>query len=106
MFGGHFGGLVADFGGPDMLDLRGVDFLSNGFHTTLEWDQLTSGSTASGTLVVSDWPVGPTAYITLLGQYTAANFHIQNDGFGGTLVTDPPVSASNQNQLTLANAQH
>jgi hypothetical protein len=47
-----------------------------------------------------------TTDITLLGNYIAGNFHIQSDGAGGTLVTDPQVSASNQNQLTLANMQH
>jgi hypothetical protein len=46
------------------------------------------------------------ANITLLGQYTAANFNIATDGHGGTLVTDPPVSSSDQTQLALANTQH
>jgi predicted Rossmann-fold nucleotide-binding protein len=27
--------------------------------------------------------------LTLLGQYTAANFHLASDGHGGTIVTDP-----------------
>jgi hypothetical protein len=32
-----------------------------------------------------------TATINLIGQYVQANFHAQNDGFGGTLITDPPM---------------
>jgi hypothetical protein len=32
--------------------------------------------------------------LTLLGQYTAANFSATSDGFGGTLITDPPASSS------------
>jgi hypothetical protein len=35
------------------------------------------------------------------------NFHIQSDGAGGTLVTDPPVSApTEQNPIALLHAQH
>jgi hypothetical protein len=29
----------------------------------------------------------------MLGHYTIGNFHLANDGAGGTLVTDPPVSS-------------
>ena len=42
-----------------------------------------------GTLTVSDGT--HTANILLLGQYSAAQFHVTTDGNGGTLVTDPPV---------------
>ena len=50
--------------------------------------QLTSGSTGSGTLTVTDGTPATTANITLLGQYAASNFNIQTDGHGGTLVLD------------------
>ena len=36
----------------------------------------------------------PTANLTLLGQYTAANFYLASDGFGGTVVTDPLVGSA------------
>ncbi len=89
----HFGGLVAGFGVPDRLDLLDIPYVASGSGaTTSGWTQLTSGANASGTLTVSEG--GHVANITLLGQYTAANFHIQSDGLGGTLVTDPPVSSS------------
>jgi hypothetical protein len=58
---------------------------------------------ASGTLTVGNGTPATTTNITLLGQYVTANFHIQNDGAGGTLVTDPPVSSTDPNQLALAN---
>jgi len=32
------------------------------------------------------------AALHLLGQYTAGNFSIADDGHGGTLVTDPPLT--------------
>jgi hypothetical protein len=34
-----------------------------------------------------------TASLTL-GQYTAANFHLASDGYGGTIVTDPSLVGS------------
>jgi autotransporter passenger strand-loop-strand repeat protein len=88
----HFGGLVAGFNVPaDHLDLVNIAYISG--TTTSSWTQLTSGSTASGTLSISDGTPGTTANITLLGQYTAGNFHVTGDGAGGTLVTDPPVAS-------------
>jgi autotransporter passenger strand-loop-strand repeat protein len=98
----HFSsGLVAGFGLPDMLDLRDIAFISG--TTSVHWQQLTSGSAAGGTLTVGDGSPATTANITLLGQYAAGNFNIQNDGAGGTLVTDPPISTTTgSNPLTLA----
>jgi autotransporter passenger strand-loop-strand repeat protein len=48
-----------------------------------------SGNALSGTLTVADGT--HTATLALLGQYTAANFTLGNDGSGGTLVSDPPL---------------
>jgi autotransporter passenger strand-loop-strand repeat protein len=97
----HFGGLVAGFGMPDFLDLRDIPFTSG--VTSLSYASGNVGNT-SGTLTVTSG--GLSANLTLLGQYVAGNFNIQTDGAGGTLVTDPPVSASAQNQLALANTYH
>jgi hypothetical protein len=55
-------------------------------------DQLASGANAGGTPTVSSGAAVET--LTLLRQYTAANFSATSDGFGGTLVTDPPASSS------------
>jgi hypothetical protein len=30
------------------------------------------------------------ADLTLLGQYSTANFSLSSDGHGGTIITDPP----------------
>jgi hypothetical protein len=99
----HFGGLVAGFAQPDRLDLADIAFVASGTSaTTLSWQQLTSGSTGSGTLTVTDGTAATTAHITLLGQYAAGNFRIGTDGAGGTLVTDPPVSSpTGSSALTL-----
>ena len=92
-----FGGLVAGFGQPDLLDLRDVAFISGTTHAT--WTQ---NGTSSGTLAVTDGT--HTANITLLGQYMTANFHVSNDSHGGTFVSDPPVLAqTDPGPTTIAN---
>jgi autotransporter passenger strand-loop-strand repeat protein len=90
----HFGGLVASFSVPDVMDLADIPFVSSGGSggaTTVTWTQLTSGVTASGSLLVAQGT--HSANLTLLGQYVQGNFHILGDGGGGTLVTDPPLAA-------------
>ena len=98
----HFAGRIGGFQSVTLLDLSDIPFVAG--TTSATWNQVTSGSTASGTLGVTDGT--HSANITLLGQYVVANFHIQNDGHGGTVVMDPPVSATtDQNLIALAN-QH
>jgi hypothetical protein len=71
----------------------------------VSWTQLvSSGANASGTLTVSGG--GSSANLTLLGQYVTANFGIQSNGVGGTLVTDPPVAPTDANPVTLVNPHH
>jgi autotransporter passenger strand-loop-strand repeat protein len=77
-----FDGLVAGFKKPDSIDL--VDIPFNKSKTMDKWKQ----HGASGTLTVTEG--GHVADVTLLGNYATADFHLENDGVGGTLVTDPP----------------
>jgi autotransporter passenger strand-loop-strand repeat protein len=79
----HFGGLVAGFGQPDMLDLKDIAFGSGARVSFAE-----AGNNLSGTLTVTDGT--HTANIELLGQYTASQFAAASDNNGGTIVTDPP----------------
>jgi autotransporter passenger strand-loop-strand repeat protein len=83
----NYGGFVAGFGQPDFIDLRDIAFSSG---TTLSFTQA-PGNT-SGTLIVSDGT--HTANIMLLGQYTTAQVTKASDGMGGTLIGDPPMSAT------------
>jgi hypothetical protein len=46
----------------------------------------------SGTLTVRDGK--NEVDLTLLGQYSTANFSLASDGHGGTLITDPQTTAS------------
>jgi hypothetical protein len=82
-----FGGTISGFHLGDEIDLRSLGFTSG--VTTLSWTQLTSGS---GTLTVSSGAAIQT--LTLLGQYSQSSFNATSDGYGGTLITDPPVSNS------------
>jgi len=82
----HFGGLIAGFGQPDMLDLSDIAF-GAGTHVSF----VEAGSNASGTLSVTDGV--HTANLTLLGQYVTAQFTSGGDGHGGTQIGDPPVLA-------------
>ncbi len=85
-----FGGLVAGFGSPDLLDLRDIAFISG--TTSATWTQ---SDTSSGTLAVTD--SSHTANITMLGQYAADQFTAATDGHAGTVVTSiPPTLVINQ----------
>ena len=53
----------------------------------------TSTGVSAGNLTVTDGT--HTAQIALLGQYVTANFKLSDDGHGGTLVVDPPVTSGN-----------
>jgi autotransporter passenger strand-loop-strand repeat protein len=82
-----FTGTISGFGLPDQLDLRDIYF---GANTTKSY--FDAPSHTSGTLNVSDGV--HTAHITFVGSYVLAKFTLSSDGFGGTLVTDPPLTAS------------
>jgi len=83
----HFEGKISGFAQPDVFDLADISF---GVNTNLGFVE--ANNNAIGTLTVTDG--AHTANILLLGQYTAAQFHIADDGAGGTYVTDPPIIAS------------
>jgi autotransporter passenger strand-loop-strand repeat protein len=88
-----FHGLVAGFASPsgviEEIDLRDIAF---GKKTHLKFSE--AANHLSGTLTIQNG--SHTATLTLLGQYSAANFSLSSDGHGGTIVTDPTPSASQQ----------
>jgi hypothetical protein len=77
--------------GTSWLDLADIAFHS----ATTEASY--SGTTASGTLTVTDGT--HTAKITLLGNYTASTFTVSSDGHGGTKVVDPQLAGMPQSSL-------
>ena len=72
-----FTGAVAGLGTGDTLDLANIAFAT----ATLSY----SGSTSGGVLTVGDGTT--TAHITLVGNYSQANFHLAADAGGHTNVT-------------------
>ncbi len=81
----HFSGTVAGLATASQV----VDFADINVATLQALGY--TGNTQSGTLTVTDGT--HTAHLALLGNYTVADFHAGNDGSGGTLVIDPPVSS-------------
>jgi trimeric autotransporter adhesin len=86
-----FSGTIAGFASPagvnEAIDLRDIVFTSA---TTVKFTE--AANNTSGTLTVTDG--AHTANLTLLGQYSAANFSLSSDGNGGTLIKDPVGSAA------------
>jgi len=86
----HFSGSVAGLAtsGAQNVDLVDIDV------TTVNLVGYTSGGggNTSGTLTVSDG-LGHTTLLNLIGTYQLNDFHVSDDGHGGTLLTDPPVSS-------------
>ena len=85
--GSHISGAISGFHSGGAIDLRELAYAGT---STASWTQLTSGSSASGTLTVKEGASSVT--LTLVGSYTSGNFSVTSDGSGGTLVTDPPVT--------------
>jgi hypothetical protein len=86
-----FTGTINGFSGQDQIDLGDIGF---GANSTLGYTA--NADNSGGTLTVSDG--SHVANIALLGQYAASSFVTTGDGYGGTLITEPPAVA--QNQLT------
>jgi autotransporter passenger strand-loop-strand repeat protein len=87
--GSHISGAISGFHSGGAIDLRELAYAGT---STASWTQLTSGSSASGTLTVKEGASSVT--LTLVGSYTSGNFSVTSDGSGGTLVTDPPVGGT------------
>jgi hypothetical protein len=72
--------------GGSTLDLADISFISGTTKATY------SGTTASGTLTVTDGT--HTAKISLIGNYLGHTFTTTNDGHGGTTASDPARSGT------------
>jgi hypothetical protein len=87
---------VAGLTGQDTLDLRDIN------PTTVVTPSY-SGNSSGGTLTVTDG--GHSAHIALVGNYLASTFVASSDGYGGTAIVDPPLTASSQ-QTVLTQPPH
>jgi hypothetical protein len=80
-----FTGTVPNPTNSDAIDLTDIKFANL---TTETYAENSAGT--GGTLTVSDGT--NTASLQFMGNYQLANFIFQNDGSGGTLIVDPPVT--------------
>lgn len=83
----HFKGVITNFG--KLNTNQSIDLLDINPATATK--TFTPG--VPNVLTVKD-AAGHTAQLKFAGSYTAANFHLSDDGHGGTLLTDPPVAPS------------
>ncbi len=81
--GPQFAAAIHGFGGTDTIDLRDVNFAT----VRLGY----SGNATEGVLTVTNGT--NKAELTMFGNYKLADFHASNDGFNGTLITDPATHA-------------
>jgi hypothetical protein len=82
--------------GTNALDLRDIGFTSGVTKASY------SGSTASGTLTITDGT--HTAKIALIGDYIGSTFTVSSDSHGGTKVVDPPAAGAASASLAQAMA--
>ena len=83
-FTGQISGFTGTSATSDAIDLKGL-----AFDSAMQWVYTENSAGTGGSLTISE---GSTTVDTLnfAGNYTTANFNVQSDGNGGTLVTDPP----------------
>jgi hypothetical protein len=93
-FEGLIAGLASPHGVTEEIDLRDIAFGAGTKETFTE-----ASNHLSGTLTVTSG--SETAHLTLLGQYSTANFTLSSDLHGGTLVTDPSSSSGSAANLVL-----
>jgi len=86
-----FSGQISGFAGTsttsDAIDLKSITFDSE-----TKWTYTANSAGTGGALTIYE---GVTVVDTIefTGNYTTANFKVQSDSNGGTLVTDPPTSS-------------
>ncbi len=90
---GSISGLTSG-GGGGRLDFAAIPYTQG--QTSLSYTSSDPGNT-SGTLKITSGVL--VATVSLLGSYMAANFTMESDNHGGTLVTDPPIAAADQQSL-------
>ena len=91
-----FTGQIVGFAGDgttsnsDLINLADVNFAD----VAIDRTTYTDNGNGTGTLTLHDANGQTLDSITFAGSYQLANFTIENDGNGHTLIVDPPVSTS------------
>jgi len=79
----HFKGVISGFAKANLYDTIDLNDINSATATKVSF--------SGGVLTVKDGS-GHTAQLHFSGAYTINNFHLGDDGHGGTLITDPPVA--------------
>ena len=91
-----FTGTAPDAAHSDAIDLRDISFSSN---ITFAYDD-NAGNDTGGTLSIFESGSKVDSIAFANGDYSAASFTVSSDGSGGTLITDPPASATTSGTIT------
>ena len=78
----HFTGVISGFAKANLYDTIDLNDINSATATKVSF--------SGGVLTVKDGS-GHTAKLHFSGAYTINNFHLSDDGHGGTLIKDPPV---------------
>ncbi len=91
-FTGQISGFAGDGSvlGSDLIDLTDVNIAS----VAMDKTSYTQNGNGTGTLTLYDTNGDALDHITFDGNYQLANFTIESDGDGGTLIVDPPVNTN------------
>jgi hypothetical protein len=89
-FSGQISGFTGTSTVSDAIDLKGM-----AFDSATTWMYTANSAGTGGALTIHE---GTTVVDTInfVGNHTTANFTVQSDGNGGTLITDPPADAGGQ----------
>lgn len=71
-----------------------IDLMSIALDSTTSLSYIDSGGSGTLTVATGIPQLHHSVVLNLIGQYTVANFKTADDGHGGTMLTDPPVSGS------------
>ena len=95
-----FTGTISGLSSNDQIDLTNIRYAIASVYSVTY-----SLSTNLTTLVIADGTNTDT--INLVGNYTINTaWHFSDDGHGGTIVSDPPVSATSENTLVPSTSAH
>jgi hypothetical protein len=82
-----YSGTIAGFGLHQSIDLVDIN------EATATLSYAPNSPNTSGVLTINDHD-GHVAHVKFDGTFVIGNFHLANDGGGGTLLTDPPVDTA------------
>jgi hypothetical protein len=82
-----YSGTIAGFGLHQSIDLADIN------EATATLAYAPNSPNTSGVLTINDHE-GHVAHVKFDGTFVVGNFHLANDGGGGTLLTDPPIDTA------------